>query len=96
VNEVAFSFGTVTVGGKSVQLTARQYDLLKALVDASPEPVPITVLNRIGHPYRNVTYESERAAIRVHIRAIRVALERAEIPLVVEQRRGFGYRCVSS
>jgi len=95
IEGVSFLFGDVTYQGKSMRLPARQFDLLKALVEASPESITVDALNRIGYRERRTASYPESRAVKVHIRMIRQALIASGVPLRIEQRRGFGYRCVS-
>src|SRR5439155_16991419 len=88
VDRVSLDFGELRYKGKMARLTPTQSALLRRLLDAAPKSVSTTLLcldlpQGLMHPKVNV---------RVHMAAIRTALAENDIPLVIEGRKGFGYR----
>lgn len=80
---------TVTVGGKPVDLTRKEYDLLLVLWNASPGVVPRSKLLQKVWGY---SYEGESRTLDMHIRSLRVKLD--NIPCI-HTVRGVGYRFLS-
>ena len=90
--DVALDFGELTYRGKTARLTPTQSALFQKLLDAAPKSVSTTTLclelpRALDHPKVNV---------RVHMKAIREKLAEGGVPLVIESRKGFGYRLCES
>src|SRR5438876_12028073 len=88
--QLRFSYGEITYKGRTATLTRRQYDILKAIVEAG-EITPERLFERV---YEDEFYSSTRSLLRVHVAAIRRKLKAAGIPVVIQARRGFGYRAL--
>jgi DNA-binding response OmpR family regulator len=85
----------VSCGDKRARLTRSEYDILKALADSSPEPRTLSELYRVLYPDKDADY-IDKTNVKVHIVHIRRKLKDNGVPLTVEARKGFGYRCVFS
>ena len=91
MKSIKFSYGEVTYKGRTATLTRRQFDILKAIVEAEESVTPEELYRMI---YQSEFYSSTYTLLRVHIAAIRRKLAAAGIPVVIQARRGFGYRAL--
>lgn len=84
---------TVTVGGRPVELTPREFDLLLALAQEADRVIPTeTLLTRVW----GAEYVGEPQVIYVHIRWLREKLEvDSQHPQRIVTVRGVGYKLVS-
>lgn len=84
---------TVTVGGRPVELTPREFDLLLALAQEADRVIPTeTLLTRVW----GAEYAGEPQVIYVHIRWLREKLEAdSQHPQRIVTVRGVGYKLVS-
>lgn len=84
---------TVTVGGRPVELTPREFDLLLALAQEAGHVIPTeTLLTRVW----GAEYAGEPQVIYVHIRWLREKLEAdSQHPQRIVTVRGVGYKLVS-
>lgn len=84
---------TVTVGGRPVELTPREFDLLLALAQEADRVIPTeTLLTRVW----GAEYAGEPQVVYVHIRWLREKLEAdSQHPQRIVTVRGVGYKLVS-
>ncbi len=84
---------TVTVGGRPVELTPREFDLLLALAQEAGRVIPTeTLLTRVW----GAEYAGEPQVVYVHIRWLREKLEAdSQHPQRIVTVRGVGYKLVS-
>jgi two-component system response regulator RegX3 len=79
---------TVFVGGETVKLTAREFDLLAALL---AHPGVVMSRDRLLEVVWGGTYPGGTRTVDVHVGQLRRKLER---PALIETVRGIGYRVV--
>lgn len=79
---------TICDGAKKAQLTAAEYSVIEYLLRHKGEAFSAAQLfNAIWQS----DSEASEETVRVHIRIIRRKLELAELPTIIEHKRGFGY-----
>ena len=82
--------GRLTYHGRSVELTRNQYIILRRLLAAKPKIVAWQDL------YQEITGSapemSDDKLVKVHVFNLRRRLREAEIEMVIETRRQWGYR----
>lgn len=78
-----------TRGGRTVELTQRQTDILQYLMLHPYEPVSREVLAREVWKQDTATWTN---VIEVHINQLRKRIERPELPPILQTIRGQGYR----
>lgn len=80
---------TVTVGGREVMLTAKEFDLLELFMTHPGEALSRT---RILDEVWDFAYEGTSNVIDVYVRYLRAKLDEEGEPSVIESLRGVGYR----
>ena len=79
---------TVTRGGRSIQLTSKEYALLEYLLRRRPQVVTRTDIAE--HVWDN-DYDAASNLIEVYIQRLRRKVDDAEPVKLIQTRRGFGY-----
>ena len=79
---------TVTRGGRSIQLTSKEYALLEYLLRRQPQVVTRTDIAE--HVWDN-DYDAASNLIEVYIQRLRRKVDDAEPVKLIQTRRGFGY-----
>lgn len=90
---MTFCFGEVSYKGRTAVLPKTKYRLLQALIEVEPYSLTTTELYRILHKGSRVD-KNDQSLVRMHVAGMRHILEDAGVPIVIENRWGFGYRAL--
>lgn len=88
-----FRFGEVVYKGQTALLPPIKLRILQALVRRYPGSLTTTELYRLLHKAAPVDV-NDKSLVRVHIAEMRRRLEEQGMPIVIENRWGFGYRAL--